>query len=450
MTKKILAVTLEPISESMAGPAIRCLELSKQLATEFDVTIACGATARTCVGDAALSSKSLRLLSNPGHKQLYNEARKADILFIQANVLKEYPGLSRLDRYLVVDLYDPYLLSLLPQYLGQPITSDASFRLMHQVLKQHLAAADFSVCASQRQRDYWLGCYSNLGRLTPELYKRDPSLRELIDIVPFGVSADPPSPPKAPQTNAIKGTIAGIDSEDQVLYWGGGIWEWFDPLTVIEAVALLKNKFPRLRLLFAGWKSPNPSVPLMPMAERARNLADKLGLLNKQVFFHEQWIPYEQRASFLLDCDIAVSAHFDSVESRFSFRTRILDYLWAGCPIITTCGDELSELLDKHKCGFTVGYKDIKGWSSAIEQLFNNPDKLKEAGNNSETLSHQFIWNKVAMPLIAYCHNPHHLPVFKRVNKPSIFTRAAAVYERGGADLVIKRSKHLINDIIAR
>jgi hypothetical protein len=38
----------------------------------------------------------------------------------------------------------------------------------------------------------------------------------------------------------------------------------------------------------------------------------------------------------LREADIGVSLHREDVETRYSFRTRVLDYLWAGLPIITT------------------------------------------------------------------------------------------------------------------
>lgn len=465
MTQKILAVTLEPISETMAGPAIRCLELSRQLARYFDVVVSHGTpkfdmVQRSSTGepdDVAGSNGTgsnagacrFRYLKNPSHRQLYQQARNADILFIQGNVLKEYPGLSRLNKYLVVDLYDPYLLSLLPQYVNHPVTADSSYRLMHHVLGEHLAVTDFSICASQRQRDYWIGRYCSLGRINPELYQLDPTLHKLAQVVPFGV---PDYDPQSVMLHgaSIRGAIAGIETEDQVLYWGGGIWEWFDPLSIIKAVVKLKDRFPRLRLLFAGWKSPNPSVPSMSMSKQAYDLADELGVLNKHVYFYEQWIPYQRRAGFLLDCDIAVSAHFESVETRFAYRTRILDYLWAGRPVITTCGDELSEIIAKHQCGKVVGYQDIDGWVCAIEELLSNPAGLRQAGQNSRSVSREYTWDKVSLPLIEYCRNPYHLPDFRAVRKPTLITRARAVYERGGVDLVIKRSAHLINDIMAR
>jgi hypothetical protein len=74
----------------------------------------------------------------------------------------------------------------------------------------------------------------------------------------------------------------------------------------------------------------------MQMAWDSRRLADKLGLTDKFIFFNEAWVDYEDRANYLLDADVGVSTHFLHVETTFSFRTRTLDYLWAGLPIVAT------------------------------------------------------------------------------------------------------------------
>ena len=92
----------------------------------------------------------------------------------------------------------------------------------------------------------------------------------------------------------------------------------------------------------------------MAMAQEAMRLAQKLELDGRSVFFHQEWVPYEERENFLLDADIGVSTHFDHLETRFSFRTRILDYLWAELPIIATQGDSFAELIDRHHFGHVV------------------------------------------------------------------------------------------------
>ncbi|MFM9022136.1 MAG: hypothetical protein ACKOK7_00035, partial [Solirubrobacterales bacterium] len=58
-----------------------------------------------------------------------------------------------------------------------------------------LAAASRVMCASEAQRDLWLGMMAALDRVPLEAYDRDPSLRSFIDVVPFGVPAEPPVAP---------------------------------------------------------------------------------------------------------------------------------------------------------------------------------------------------------------------------------------------------------------
>jgi glycosyltransferase involved in cell wall biosynthesis len=442
--KKVLFVTLEPISLRMAGPAIRAVELGRQLSDEFQVTIF-----SPCQSDFQLTGAGkddLTLVCGLSKAKLYALAKSCDIIYVQANVLKAYPKLARLDKFLVVDLYDPILLSVLAQYADDPLSSSASYRLMHHVLEKHMIAADFCICASERQRDYWIGRFCALGRLSPEIYRFDPSFRKVLDVVPFGLPADPP----ARTGPGMKGQIPGIGPNDKVMLWGGGIWEWFDPLTVIEAVAKLSATHPDLRLFFMGWRSPNPQVPLMPIALKSKALAEKLGVLGKSVLFHESWVPYEQRVNYLLDADIAVSAHFDLPETRFAFRTRMLDYLWTGLPIVTTGGDQLAETIEARGAGIALPYQDAEAWVRAVSRVLDDPSLEQQLRQSSKLLSQDFVWRKAAEPLRAFCHNPHRLPRFTRLQKPSLVERARAVYSRGGPDLILKRSKNLIEDILRR
>jgi len=440
--RKVLFITLEPISRQMAGPAIRAFELARELSSDFDVTTF--SPRPSDLPADRIGGASLSLASGLSKQNLYALASQSDILVIQANVLKAYPKLARLGKYLVVDLYDPYLLSVLAQYARDPVSASASYRLMHQVLEKHMIAADFSICASERQRDYYIGRFCAIGRLTPEIYKFDRSFRKLIDVVPFGLPGEPPSR----NGPGMKGAVPGIGKTDKVLIWGGGIWEWFDPLTVIEAAARLSQSHPELKLFFMGWKSPNPQVELMPMAVRARGLAQERGLLGKTVFFHESWVPYEERANYLLDADIAVSAHFDLPETRFAFRTRVLDYLWATLPILTTGGDQLAEMIETRHAGMSLPYGDVEAWVGAISRLLDNRGLVENLRAGARRLASEFVWEKAALPLKNFCADPHHMPGFVPVRMPSLVDRVRAVYSRGGADLVLKRSKDAISDLL--
>jgi glycosyltransferase involved in cell wall biosynthesis len=442
-SRRILLITLEPISKRMAGPAIRCVETGKQLAREHEVTVFSPQPTDFKSGADLSASPNFNLFCRAGRSQLYRLAQNQDIIFIQANVLKPYPGLADLGKYLVVDLYDPILLSVLAQFGSDSASASASYRLMHQVLKKHLIHADFSVCASEKQLDYWLGRYCAIGRLTPEMYGFDRSFRKLIDVVPFGLPGEPPQ-----RTGAgLKGKVPGIGPDDFLLIWGGGIWEWFDPLTVIEATGRAAKRYPQLRLYFMGYQSPNPQVGLMAMALKARALALELGLLDKHVFFSDSWTAYEERVNCLLDADAAVSAHFDLPETRFSFRTRILDYLWAGLPVLTSRGDELAAEIERAGAGIVLPYQDVDAWTKAIESLISDRASLEQYSKQARALAAGYHWEKAVEPLRRFCNDPYHLPEYRRITMPNIVERARAVYERGGKELIVRRSAEIIKDV---
>lgn len=440
--RKIMLVTLEPISRAMAGPAIRAVEMARQLAGEFDVTVVSPVPQSS--GDQLSPIDGVRVVTGANRHAMYREAMGNDVLIIQSNVLRPFPKLAELGKYLVLDLYDPYLFSVLVQYKHEKVAAEASYRLMHQVLERHMLKCDFSICASEIQRDYWIGRYCALGRLTPALYEFDPSLRKLIDVVPFGRETLPPSS-RGP---GLREQIAGIGKDDVVLLWGGGIWDWFDPLTVISSIARAKEQVPNLRLVFMGMKSPNPKVPIMKMAHDAIELSERLGLTNQHVFFKEGWIPYEERVNYLLDADVAVSSHFDLPETRYSFRTRILDYLWCGLPVLSTGGDPLSEKIDKAGAGLALPYKDELAWSDAIVRMASDLEFRNKCARASQELSDEFTWDKTCKALLGYCRQPYQLPQHVKITMPSVFERARAVYARGGGELVMKRSREIISDLL--
>jgi len=441
---KILIITLEPISKKMAGPAIRAMELGKAIASEFSVTVFSPVDVTDVEPLPQTDLANFQFVAGGGRKKLQELAEGASTIFLQANVLKPYPFLAEMNKYLIVDLYDPYLFSVLVQYKDDNVQASSSYRLMHKVLEKHMLAADLAVCASERQRDYWLGRFCALGRINPAMYQFDPSLRRLIDVVPFGL----PEARPVKSGGGLKERLPQIRAEDPVLLWGGGIWDWFDPLTVLKAVKQLVSVIPNLRLVFMGTKSPNPKVPVMDMTTRAIALSSELGLTDKNVFFLEGWVDYNERVNYLLDATIAVSSHFDLPETRFSFRTRLLDYFWCGLPTLTTGGDQLAELIEGQNAGIALPYEDANAWAEAIKSLLQDQERLAAMKAGAYRLAERFHWHDNAEPIRKFLRNPSHLPAHEQVTMPNLLERARSVYRRGGKDLIIKRSAELFNDML--
>jgi glycosyltransferase involved in cell wall biosynthesis len=144
-------------------------------------------------------------------------------------------------------------------------------------------------------------------------------------------------------------------------------------------VGALKDTRPDVRQFFLGMKHPNPDVPAMQVAWQARGLADELGLTDRNVFFGD-WLEYDQRVGVLLDADLAISTHHDHVETRYSFRTRLLDALWAGLPVVTTAGDALADTLTAAGAGVAVPPGDATALATVVEALLADDGARADAG----------------------------------------------------------------------
>ncbi|MNS13998.1 D-inositol-3-phosphate glycosyltransferase [compost metagenome] len=400
MAYHVLVITHDLIADKMAGPAIRCWELASQLSTICQVTL-------TSKLPVSRESSTFKVLSfERSASELMAQAAAADILIVQGWMLHDYPVLTTLGKFLVVDLYDPFVFESYPYFESRGRHRDETYRHFVQVMNEQMVQGDFFVCASERQRDMWLGRFCTLARLTPELFAADPSMARLIDLVPFGL---PSSEPRS-LNPVMREVVPGIGSDDFILLWGGGIWNWFDPLTVIRAVAELSRERSDIKLFFMGTQHPNPEIPEMEMTNQAIALAEELGVLGSSVFFNYGWVSYDDRQAYLAEASAGISAHFDSLETRFSFRTRVLDYLWAGLPVLTTCGDGMAELVAQNQLGAVIPYQDVPAWKAAIVALADDPARVASVRSRVRGVGAQFQWAEVAKPLLAYCAAPYRSP----------------------------------------
>lgn len=436
--QRILIVTEDVLSQRMAGPAIRAWHIAETLASQgHDVVLA------TLSATCERSSPRFRAEST-GRARVAELERWCTVVIVQGFVLEREPVLAGTDKVMVVDVYDPLHLELLERGrdVGEPQRTE-NFAYTVEVLRQQLVRGDFFICASEKQRDLWMGFLSAVGRVNPSTYARDPGLRRLVDVVPFGLSPTPPVHLAA----SIRGVVPGIAHDDEVVLWGGGVYDWLDPLTAIRAVDRLRRTRPRVRLYFLGVRHPNPAIEEPPMLAAARALARQLGVSGSHVFFNEGWVAYEDRPSFLLEADVAISLHVEHAETAYSFRTRILDYLWAGLPIVATRGDTFAELIQRENLGAVVPGEDPEAVAAALSALLADSEARSATGARARDVARRFVWPEVLQPLVAFCAAPERaadhqvpfpwpsgdLPGVPAHPVGGVRARLAAAAQRGGA-----------------
>lgn len=331
----------------------------------------------------------------------------ADVIVVQGMSFRIFPAIASTDKIVVADMYDPFQLEQLEQNKYEDsATWEDEVRKAVSLLNEQLARADYFLCASERQRDLWLGNLSALGRLNPATYRQDPSFDSLVGIAPFGLPSQDPVQTRHP----IKGTVPGIGSDDTVLLWGGGVYNWFDPVTLVEAMGLLAVERPDVKLFFLSSRHFNRDVPEMQAMTDTIEAADRLGLSGTTVFFNESWVDYDDRVNYLLDADLGVSTHPIHAETRFSFRTRILDYLWAGLPVISSDGDTFADVIRESGCGRVVPPGDAAALAEAIRSLLSDPVAYLQSRQATAELRRRFTWEQTLRPLLDFCASPQQAP----------------------------------------
>jgi glycosyltransferase involved in cell wall biosynthesis len=433
---RVVLICNDVIGERMAGPAIRYWELAGQLSDGHDVTL----VTRDPAGVTSDRFRTVALVD----RTLGQVLADADVCVTQLVWPSVAAAVRRHGVRIVLDCYDPMLLEELEAFSGAHERSQvARNRRTLAKTRMSLASADAVVCANERQRDLWLGALMALGRLTPQEYAGDASLRKLVSLVPFGLPDEPPT-----RTGpGIRSTL-GLTPDASLLLWGGGLWNWFDPLTLIRAVHLLAPTHPNLHLAFLGVRHPNEHVPKAEMAGRAVALAEELGLLGRSVHVNYGWVPYDERQNHLLDADIGVSTHFDQLETRFAFRTRMLDYLWAGLPIVATQGDSFAELVEREQLGAVVPPEDPVALASALGALLDDAPRRASTAQRVQEVAPRFRWSEVAASLDSTIHAVLERREDRRLPLAPLARYAAAsvqelVVERRSRELAARVTKSL-------
>jgi len=411
---RLLVHAADAVGTEMSSSGIRSYELARALAHEFDVTLMAPGDLRGLDATFELRPPS---------------SKTRDFLAFGAVIAQTLPpdvmrALARADVNLVFDLYIPVLHEALASAAVEPTwRSRAYARAAATQQRLALRTGSAFVCASERQRELLLDALAGLGRISSDAPRDDPSLRDLIDVVPFGLREDFP--------DGLPASLPGVGPGDRVLLWAGGIANWFDPLTPIRAMAEIAGSRADVKLVFLSLSPPRGAPTAM--AVQAVELAESLGLLGRNVFFNEHWVPYTERHRYLVAADIGISAHFQGLESRYAFRTRLLDHFWAGLPTITSSGDVLGELVRDRALGVVVEPGDVAGWVAAMRELLDETVRQRVRANVA-AIRPELTWSRAVEPLVRLLRRPGspiHVPLPDRARSAAARAQVAIMLRTG-------------------
>jgi glycosyltransferase involved in cell wall biosynthesis len=389
--QRVTVISSEQPGRSMAGPAIRAVNLADQLQSA-------GLRVRLAVPEEpdVQLPVPVAVFGKPSSEKFRQFAVTSDLVITQPQRLDVARGLHSGEAKIIYDLYVPAYVEY-PASLGADDFDSRLSRLRVERNWMEYAAAissgDAFIVASQTQIDYLLGALGQAGRLQD---LRSSGGGPPIALVPFGIPDDHPA---EAQPGPLRG---GLVPEDSIIaVWTGGLWNWFDPVTVIQGLIQARRSDPRLHLVFLGSGSPSGAFLGGGDAEEAlRGSEIQAAFESGSVKFAAEWVPYQERWQYLSDADFVVNAHLDSLETRMSFRTRLLDPLWAGLPTLTTEGGVLSDIMCSADAAICLPAGDSRAWSEAMLKMAGDPDQRNQMSAAAQRLAADFRWSTVTKPLL--------------------------------------------------
>lgn len=364
---RVLLVCPEPLAHGQpAGIGIRFLEIARVLiADDHEVTI------------LSPDGGAIEGCTAAGLDQMAPLSATHDVAVVQGHVANAFFASATATIPTVVDLYDPFIIENLHYYgeRGAEVFQHDHFTLINSIVR-----GDYFLCASEAQRMFYVGVLLASGRLNPALFEEDPRLDSLIGIAPFGVQ-----PPRALQPR----------TSHDILF--GGIYDWYDPIAAIDAVARVRETaVADATLTFT--RHPNPE--LTPQGK----LAEAIEYANRNAYEFvrfEPWAAYEARADFFERFALALLTFPRSIETDLSMRTRVYDYLWRGLPIVTSSAPGTDEILTRYGAGVITDDP-----ARAIVELFTNRDRYETMVRGSQQFVRDHQWDRTLEPLRAFCRAP--------------------------------------------
>ncbi|MCG8461553.1 MAG: glycosyltransferase family 4 protein [Holophagales bacterium] len=383
---RVALLPSEPIRARMAGIGIRYLEMALRLPA-FGVEVVLVTAGDVADAEALLPAKGELEVRSFGRGRLAELLADCDAVVSQGQLANDVV-IELDDTPIAVDLYDPFLVENL--HYAESLGLDP-YRNDHATWVLQLSRGDFFLCSSEEQRQYYLGFLTALGRVNPRRVAADPDLRGLVAPVPFGVPAE-----LKPHEAYLPVSEPGVR---RLLF--GGLYDWYDPWPVLEAVE--GNRQEPWQLLFIH--NPNPGTPQKLFGE-VEAWCRKRGLWGDRVRCLD-WVPSGRRFDLLRDVDLLISTHRPTLETRLSLRTRFLEALAAGCPVITTEGGAVSRMLVEHGAGSVVPEGDSRAVAEAIRRTLAEPEAHRRGAAG---LLGSFAWDRVLEPLVEFCRQPRRDP----------------------------------------
>jgi len=166
------------------------------------------------------------------------------------------------------------------------------------------------------------------------------------------------------------------------LIYIGNIAEWSGVDVAIKGLSLIRMQIPDIRLLVVGFTTPE-------FRSMIESLVGDLGV--EKSFLYVGQKEYLELPEWLKQSDIGLAIFRPVEERKYAFSLKVIEYMAAGLPVITTCGTQSEGVVERYGCGEAIEY-DPTALAKCAARILLDREVYEKYAANSIRSSHEFAW----------------------------------------------------------
>ncbi len=153
----------------------------------------------------------------------------------------------------------------------------------------------------------------------------------------------------------------GLAADDFVVLWCGGYNTWTDVDTLFQALEWAMARHPKLHYVSVG---ANTYDAPQNVYTRLLSLID--GSRFRDRYHMQGWQPWQEIPRYYAESHVGLNIDAMHYETIYGTRTRLVEMIAGGLPVITTEGTELSYLLQASRAALTF---EVGRWDQLGSQI---------------------------------------------------------------------------------
>lgn len=165
--------------------------------------------------------------------------------------------------------------------------------------------------------------------------------------------------------------------------------------TAIEALSILKEKIPNVKLVIVGISSADPILKQQAIDLKLENQVDFAGWQDVLLF-----------PSYIVASDVCISPLHRNIQHDVAYANKLFQYMSFAKPVLVSDAIAQKNLIEKTNSGLVHLEKDAQDFVQKVLQLYADSALRDRLGSNGKQfVEEEFCWEKTSEKLIALYEN---------------------------------------------